>query len=435
MNAHESERASVSDNAPLASEERTYTLLRNVCALRGNSAAKPFGGFSAARASPLPTPPKAFRGFLAARASRLPIRPGRRGAVPLYHIHAKVLSRSAGHSAVAAAAYRSASRLWDERAHEWRDYDRRGDSVREAHVELPDGAPERFRDRETLWNEVERCEKRRDAQLCREVEFALPRELGCDAQRELARAYVREQFVERGMAADWAIHEGRGENPHCHVMLAMREMTPGGFSAKKNREWNSRDLVDEWRQAYERDQNRALEREYERQRTPEHEREYVDRRSYEERGMDREPQLHMGKDARHAERREQQRCEREGRRYEPVTDRGRENLEREERNRMRERGSASERIAAIRERLERMCRQRGVEVRTPGELRDMQRAIERAEERGLDFRRDGTLEERYRSAERAMERADNQIERNYDPGRYGGYERGHGRGDDYGRGR
>ena len=54
---------------------------------------------------------------------------------------------------------------------------------------------------------------------------------------------------------------------------------------------------------------------------------------------------------------------------------------------------------------------------------------------GLDFRRDGTLEERYRSAERAMERADNQIERNYDPGRYGGYERGHGRGDDYGRGR
>ena len=206
--------------------------------------------------------------------------------MPLYHIHAKVLSRSAGHSAVAAAAYRSASRLWDERAHEWRDYDRRGDSVREAHVELPDGAPERFRDRETLWNEVERCEKRRDA------------------QRELARAYVREQFVERGMAADWAIHEGRGENPHCHVMLAMREMTSGGFSAKKNREWNSRDLVDEWRQAYERDQNRALEREYERQRTPEHEREYVDRRSYEERGMDREPQLHMGKDARHAERRE-----------------------------------------------------------------------------------------------------------------------------------
>ena len=135
--------------------------------------------------------------------------------MPLYHIHAKVLSRSAGHSAVAAAAYRSASRLWDERAHEWRDYDRRGDSVREAHVELPDGAPERFRDREILWNEVERCEKRRDAQLCREVEFALPRELGRDAQRELARAYVREQFVERGMAADWAIHEGRGENPHC----------------------------------------------------------------------------------------------------------------------------------------------------------------------------------------------------------------------------
>lgn len=602
--------------------------------------------------------------------------------MPLYHIHAKVLSRSAGHSAVAAAAYRSASRLWDERAREWRDYDRRGDSVREAHVELPDGAPERFRDREILWNEVERCEKRRDAQLCREVEFALPRELGRDAQRELARAYVREQFVDRGMAADWAIHEGRGENPHCHVMLAMREMTSDGFSAKKNREWNSRDLVDEWRQAYERDQNRALEREYERQRTPEHEREYVDRRSYEERGIDREPQLHMGKEAWHAEERERQRAEREGREREPVTDRGRENLEREERNRIRdrvqerlreisnelrqrcervverarslvaqreaeriremlrnrengrtrdggrqrdrsdddgkrqkksreqavergperpreqardpkvelvverdnkrdrqrvrdlprreesrendrpreprrdearvrdderrvkpreqergperwharhdepgrprqreesrqignegrqrdraadesrnrdarepvrarvrdddamnrheaggdretvrnrdegrerireiepekprqhegreperqrepeqERGSASERLAAIHEQLERLCRQRGVRVRTPGELRDMQRAIERAEERGLDFKRDGTLEERYRSAERATERADRQIERTYEPERYRGYERGYDRDDDYGRGR
>ena len=393
--------------------------------------------------------------------------------MPLYHIHAKVLSRSAGHSAVAAAAYRSASRLWDERAHEWRDYDRRGDSVREAHVELPDGAPERFRNRETLWNEVERCEKRRDAQLCREVEFALPRELGHDAQRELARAYVREQFVERGMAADWAIHEGRGENPHCHVMLAMREMTPGGFSAKKNREWNSRDLVDEWRQAYERDQNRALEREYERQRTPEHEREYVDRRSYEERGMDREPQLHMGKDARHAERREQQRCEREGRRYEPVTDRGRENLEREERNRMRERiqerlreisdelrqrcervveraralvareyerlrepgrewergceiadesprleperpgerTPPAERLAELRAQLQDEARERGHKISPRELLQQRMQAIERARERGLDFRDEGSLSERARAAGKALERDDERLAR------------------------
>ena len=387
--------------------------------------------------------------------------------MPLYHIHAKVLSRSAGHSAVAAAAYRSASRLWDERAHEWRDYDRRGDSVREAHVELPDGAPERFRDRETLWNEVERCEKRRDAQLCREVEFALPRELGHDAQRELARAYVREQFVERGMAADWAIHEGRGENPHCHVMLAMREMTPGGFSAKKNREWNSRDLVDEWRQAYERDQNRALEREYERQRTPEHEREYVDRRSYEERGMDREPQLHMGKDARHAERREQQRCEREGRRYEPVTDRGRENLEREERNRMRERiqerlreisdelrqrcervveraralvAREYERLAELRAQLQDEARERGHKI-SPRELvQQRMQAIERARERGLDFRDEGSLSERARAAGKALERDDERLARERAQARewtrpqtrY--YERDYGR-DDWGRSR
>lgn len=246
----------------------------------------------------------------------------------IFHMNVRTLSRSRDQSAILWAARCSASKFEEWRTGEVYDFERLAESVREAHVDLPDGAPERFRDRETLWNEVERCEKRRDAQLCREVEFALPRELNHDAQRELVRSYARERFVKRGMVADWSIHEGDGKNPHCHVLLSTREMMPDGFSAKKNREWNSRNLVEEWRKAYERDQNRALEREYVRRHVPVHERAYVDCRSYAERGIERVPQLHMGAAAWAMEQRERGRCESMGAEYRPISEKGKENARR-----------------------------------------------------------------------------------------------------------
>jgi ATP-dependent exoDNAse (exonuclease V) alpha subunit len=120
----------------------------------------------------------------------------------------KVIGRASGSSAVAAAAYRSGSRLRDERIDRVQDFSaKRG--VVHSEVMLPDGAPEGLRDRERLWNEVEAVEVRKDAQLCREVEFSLPRELSEAQGIELARDFVRVEFVDRGMVADLNVHWDR----------------------------------------------------------------------------------------------------------------------------------------------------------------------------------------------------------------------------------
>jgi ATP-dependent exoDNAse (exonuclease V) alpha subunit len=98
---------------------------------------------------------------------------------------------------------------------------------------LPEGAPERLNDRATLWNEVEAGEKRKDAQLAREVEFSIPRELNQAQGVALAREFVEKQFVERGMVADMNVHWDMGKDgqpkPHAHVMLSMREVGAGGL--------------------------------------------------------------------------------------------------------------------------------------------------------------------------------------------------------------
>src|SRR5215510_12850434 len=94
----------------------------------------------------------------------------------IYHLHIKVIGRKSGSSAVASAAYRSASRLRDERLDRSHDFSaERG--VGHSEVMLPENAPQSWSDRERLWNDVEAIEVRKDAQLAREVEFAIPREM------------------------------------------------------------------------------------------------------------------------------------------------------------------------------------------------------------------------------------------------------------------
>ena len=140
----------------------------------------------------------------------------------LYHFSAKVIGRSQGRSAVAAAAYRSASELLDEHLDRTHNYTAKADVVHRE-IMLPEGAPERWRAgedasleeqrvvRERLWNEVEAAEKRRDAQLARDIEISLPRELTRTEAVALARDFVREQFVSCGMVADLNVHwHGRG---------------------------------------------------------------------------------------------------------------------------------------------------------------------------------------------------------------------------------
>ena len=173
----------------------------------------------------------------------------------IYHFSAKVISRANGSSAVAAAAYRSASRLEDERLGRAHDFTNKAGVVH-SEVMAPEGSPERWQDREVLWNEVEAGEKRKDAQLAREVEFAIPREMTREHGVALARDFVRTEFVDRGMVADLNVHWDVGPDgvakPHAHVMLTMREVETSGEGAfgKKVREWNSTELLTGWRERW-----------------------------------------------------------------------------------------------------------------------------------------------------------------------------------------
>ena len=175
-----------------------------------------------------------------------------------YHFQATIHSRSSGASAVARAAYRAREVLADERTGERHDYSRRG-GVDGAEIIAPENAPAWVRDRSRLWNAVEAAERRRDAQVAREVIVALPRELSADQRRHLVRGFVRSQFVSKGMVADVAYHGGSGDNPHAHILLTTRAIGPAGFG-KKDREWNKRTLVSEWRETWAHDTNAALAR-------------------------------------------------------------------------------------------------------------------------------------------------------------------------------
>ena len=170
----------------------------------------------------------------------------------IYHLHVKVIGRKAGSSAVASAAYRSGSRLRDERLERSHDFSgKRG--VVHSEVMLPENAPEAWRDRERLWNDVEAIEIRKDAQLAREVEFAIPREMTQTQGIELAREFVRGEFVDRRMIADLNVHWDMAEDgmpkPHAHVMLTMRAVDENGFG-RKVRDWNRTEMVQRWRERW-----------------------------------------------------------------------------------------------------------------------------------------------------------------------------------------
>lgn len=207
----------------------------------------------------------------------------------IYRFSAEIIGRGKGYSATAAAAYRAGERIEDERTGAVHDYRRRG-GVLHAEILAPEGAPAWARDRAKLWNAVEQAERRRDAQLSRQLVLALPHEL-TDAQRkELVRDFLQREFVSRGMVADFALHapdpESDARNHHAHVLLTMRRIEGERFG-NKERGWNEDGVLRGWRYQWAQLQNRALEKAGHRSR--------VDHRSYEDRGIDREPTRHMGK--------------------------------------------------------------------------------------------------------------------------------------------
>jgi Ti-type conjugative transfer relaxase TraA len=206
----------------------------------------------------------------------------------IYHFSAKVISRANGSSAVGSAAYRSAQKLHDQRLDRNHDFTNKS-SVIHSEVLLPEVAPERLGDRSTLWNEVEATELRKDAQLAREVEFAIPRELTQQQGIELARDFVQAEFVDRGMIADLNVHWDIGADGlaklHAHVMLTMREVSEDGFG-KKVRVWNETAQLEQWRERWADHVNELLaELDIDAS---------IDHRSFKDQGLDLEPQNKVG---------------------------------------------------------------------------------------------------------------------------------------------
>ncbi|WP_341485336.1 MobQ family relaxase [Thioclava sp. GXIMD4215] len=180
----------------------------------------------------------------------------------IYHLRASMISRSHGRSATAAIAYRVAERIEDRRTGLTFDYAKRG-GVDHTETLAPDHAPDWVFDRSELWNRVEEAETRKNSQVAREVRVALPAELTHAQRVELVRDFAQEQFVDRGMIADIALHapgrDGDDRNHHAHILLTTREIGPEGFTTK-NRDWNKVELLEGWREAWARDANLALER-------------------------------------------------------------------------------------------------------------------------------------------------------------------------------
>jgi Ti-type conjugative transfer relaxase TraA len=176
----------------------------------------------------------------------------------IYHLTAKVISRARGQSITAAAAYRSGSALRDERYGLTHNYVR---TRKAAHSEImsPAGAPAWVHDRETLWNRVEAGERRKDSQLARAIEIGLPVELSHAENIALMRDFIAQEFVSKGMIADFCIRRNHPNNPYAQILLTLREATPSGFGPKM-RHWNRKSNLLEWRAAWAERANQHLAR-------------------------------------------------------------------------------------------------------------------------------------------------------------------------------
>ncbi|MEL4897473.1 MobQ family relaxase [Crocosphaera sp. Alani8] len=202
----------------------------------------------------------------------------------IYHLSAKIISRGKGQSATASAAYRAAEKIRDERTGLIFDYRRKGE-VYATEIIAPDNAPDWVNSRETLWNQVELFERRKNSQLAREFDMALPLELTHHQKQELVRKFVKAEFISRGLAADLAFHNFDSHNPHVHIMVTTRTVDDQGFGAK-TRHLNKKDFLLSLRKSWETHTNEALEQAGSEQR--------IDHRSLEQQGINRIPQIHLG---------------------------------------------------------------------------------------------------------------------------------------------
>lgn len=249
-----------------------------------------------------------------------------------YHLSAKIIGRSDGRSVVAAAAYRAGARIERAETGDCPDYRRKGGIV-SADLLTPDDAPSWAQDRAQLWNAVEKIEARKNSQLAREIEIALPNELTAEQARDLALSWARAELVSRGMVADVCIHDpepapGAPRNRHAHILCTVRSFDGEEWSKTKNRTWNEKALLEHWRETWAEAQNAALERAGCADR--------VDHRSLEDQrqaaldvgdtaradALDRPPEPVLGVAASAQEKRARIAADRRGEEYQPVTARG-----------------------------------------------------------------------------------------------------------------
>ena len=202
----------------------------------------------------------------------------------IFHFSAKIIKRSDGGNAVAAAAYRAGERLACERTGQVFNYTRKSEVTHRA-ILAPDNSPSWVFDRSKLWNAVEKSESRVNSQLARDIEISLPIELTPVQQIKLIEDYIQERFISVGIIADIAIHDKPG-NPHAHILLTLRDITPDGFGAKR-RDWNNKALMPQWREAWATSCNAALEQAGSTER--------IDHRSNAARGIEAPATIHLGR--------------------------------------------------------------------------------------------------------------------------------------------
>ncbi|WP_310622439.1 MobQ family relaxase [Flexibacterium corallicola] len=220
----------------------------------------------------------------------------------IYHLSVKTVSRSKGRSATAAAAYRSGTEIADERTGEVHDYSKK-QGVEHCEIILPEGADPKFENREVLWNEAEKSEKRKNSTVAREYEVALPSELSPEERKELARTYGQWLAERHGVGVDVCVHapntEGDQRNHHAHILTTTRTIE-GDQLTNKTRELDQKKsgAIEEVREKWADMVNDSLERSQSQER--------VDHRSFERQGREEVPSVHLGPEATGMERRGEQ---------------------------------------------------------------------------------------------------------------------------------
>lgn len=237
----------------------------------------------------------------------------------IFHMSFSNISAGKGRSAIASAAYRSGEKLFDDK--EGRHYFYARSVMPESFILTPKNAPEWAGNREQLWNEVEKKDRKSNSRYAKEFNVALPVELSKSEQKELLTKYVQENFVDQGMVADVVIHHDHPDNPHAHVMLTNRPFNPDGSWGLKAKtqyikdengkqlltksgfpkqrkiwlvDWDKKEKITEWRHNWAVSVNQVLEQ----KNIPDR----ISEKSFENQGIDEVPTQHEGINSKRHER-------------------------------------------------------------------------------------------------------------------------------------